>query len=85
MALHAFLAKKFAPLDFSFVAGYLHHVPSVHEWYTYLPRFSGNTDRRSDQHLKDFHECMEQQGIVFEDVKMKLFMYSLDEDARVWY
>lgn len=28
---------------------------------------------------------MEQQGIVLEDVKMKLFMYSLDEDARVWY
>lgn len=28
---------------------------------------------------------MEQQGIFLEDVQMKLFMCSLDEDARVWF
>lgn len=38
-----------------------------------------------DQHLKNVHEGMEQLGIVFEYVKMKIFMYSLAEDARVWY
>ena len=52
---------------------------------TYFPRFSGGTDRKPNQHLKEFHKCMEQQGIFLEDVQMKLFMYSLDEDARVFY
>jgi len=28
---------------------------------------------------------MEQQSIIHEDVKMKLFMFSLDQEARVWY
>ena len=28
---------------------------------------------------------MELQGIFLEDVQMKLFKYSLDEDVRVWY
>ena len=85
MAIPAFLANQFSPLNFSSIAGYPNHVPSFHEWNTYLPRLSGNTDRRSDQHLKDFHECIEQHGIIFEDAQMKLFMYSLEEDFRVWY
>ena len=28
---------------------------------------------------------MEQQGIIFEDAQMKLFMYSLEDDFRIWY
>lgn len=85
MALPTFLANKFSPLDFSSIASYPNHVPSFHEWNASLPRFSGNIDKRSDQQLMDFHECMEQQGIIFEDAKMKLFMSSLEEDFRVWY
>ncbi len=85
MAIPEFLANKFAPLYFSSIVGYLNQVPSFHEWNTYLPRFSGDTDRRPDQHLEDFHECMEHEGIFLEDVQMKLFMYSLGKDARVWY
>jgi len=59
MAIPAFFANKFSPLDFSSIVGYPKHVPSFHEWNTHLPRFSENTDRRSDQHLKNFHECTE--------------------------
>lgn len=61
MGIPTFLANKFSPLDFSSIAGYPNHVPSFHEWNTYLPRSSGNKDRTPNQHLKDFHECMEQQ------------------------
>jgi len=78
MAILAFLANEFSALGFSSVVSYPLHVPSFLEWYPYMPKFSGNTNRRLDQHLKDFHECMEQLGVVFEDVKMKLFMYSLE-------
>lgn len=85
MVIPSFLANTFSPLDFSFFTVYPHHVPSVHECYTYFPSFSGNTDRRPDQHLKDFHECTEQLGIVFRDVKMKIFMYYLEGNTRLWY
>lgn len=56
MDIPTFMANKFAPLDFSSVAIYPHHVPTFREWYTYLPRFSGNTDRSLEQNLEDFHE-----------------------------
>ena len=85
MAMPAFLAKKFAPLDFSSIVGYPNHVPSFHEWNTYFPRFSENLERRLHQHLKDSHECMEQQGILLEDLQMKLFKLSLEGDSRSWY
>jgi len=85
MALPEFLANEFAPLDFSSIFGYPNRVPSFYEWITYLPRFSGNTEKMPDQHLKVFRECMEQQGIFLEYVQMKLFKCSLDEHARVWY
>jgi len=85
MALPTFLAKQFAPLDIYSIAGYPNHVPACHQWNSYFPRSSGNTERRPNQHLKDFHVCMEQQGIFLEEVQMKLFKWSLDEDARVWF
>lgn len=85
MAHLAFLANKVFPLYFSFIIGYPHHVPPFQEWSAYFPRFNGNANGSLNQHLKDFHECMKQHGIVHEDVKMKLFMYYLDMDAMVWY
>lgn len=85
MAILEFLANKFSPLDFPSITGYPNHVPPFHEWNTYLPRFKGNTYTRPYQHLKYFHECMERHNISLEDVQMKLFMYYLDENPRVWY
>ena len=85
MAIPTFLANKFSPLDFSSITSYPNCVPFFCEWDTYLPKFSGNIERRLDHHLTDFNECMEQQGISLEYVQMKLFMYSLQEGARVWY
>lgn len=85
MAIPEFLAKKFAPFYFSSIVGYPNHVPLVHQWNTYFLRFSGAIDRRLDQHLKYFHESMKQQGIFLEYVQMKIFMYSSDKDAIVWY
>lgn len=82
MTIPEFLANRFVPLDLSSIASYPNHVPSFHESSTYFPRFSGNAHRMLDRHLKDFHECMEQQGIIFEDSQMKLFMYSLEEYFR---
>jgi hypothetical protein len=37
------------------------------------------------QHLQDFHDYMNMLGIIHEDVLMKLFMFSLERDARKWF
>ena len=73
------------PLYFSSIFGYPHHVPPFQEWSTYFLRFNGSADGSPKYNLKNFHECMEKQGIVHEDVKIKLLMYYLDKDTRAWY
>ena len=62
------LGQPIFPTRFSYIAGYPNHVPTFHVWNAYLPRFSGNKKRRPNQNLKDFYECLEQQGIYLEDV-----------------
>lgn len=85
MAISTFLVNKFGPLYFTRIAGYPHYMPPFHEWNENLSRFSGNEYEDPVYHLQEFHECMEQQSIICEDGKMKLFMFSLDQEARVWY
>jgi hypothetical protein len=41
-----------------------------------LPKFKEEKEDNPAQHLLEFHECMDQLGIVNEDVLMKLFMFS---------
>lgn len=85
MALPAFMANQFPPLDFFSIVGCPNHVPPYREWNIYLPKFNENSEKRPDQHLKDFHECMEERGILLEDVQMKVLKLSLEGDARVWF
>jgi len=54
MAIPAFLANKFAPLDLSSIDGYPNHVPVFHEWNTSFPRFDGNTARSLTNISKNF-------------------------------
>lgn len=58
---------------------------TFHEWNEYLGRFNKDGDEHLAQHLKEFHECIEQHGITYEDTLMKLFFYSLEEDAHDRY
>lgn len=60
MALLTFMANQFSQLDFYSIAGFPNHVPPFHEWNTYLAKFIKNSEKRPDQHLKEFHECMEE-------------------------
>ncbi|KAH9311216.1 hypothetical protein KI387_026251, partial [Taxus chinensis] len=50
-----------------------------------LPKFQGNNAITRDQHLKIFVNMMEEFEIEFEDVYIKLFIHTLEEDARDWY
>lgn len=82
MAVPAFLVHKFDPFDFAGITGHPHDMPTFSIWNEYIPRFNRNEYEDLAQHLQDFHKCMEQQGIFHEDVKMKLFMFSLDQETR---
>jgi hypothetical protein len=71
--------------DFSNVPGFPNAMPSTKDWGDCLPRFREDDDDFPTQHLIDFHKCMRQLGIFHEDVLMKMFMISLEGDARQWY
>jgi hypothetical protein len=71
-------------LNFSNIPGFPNPMPSVEVRGDCLPRFREDDDNPT-QHLIEFHLCMHQLGIFHEDVLMKMFMISFDEDARQWY
>jgi hypothetical protein len=50
-----------------------------------LPKFGEDEDDNPGQHLFEFHKLMEELNVHHEDVLMKLFMFSLEKDARLWY
>ena len=83
--MKAIVAQRFAPLDFSTVPGFPHPVPSMTEWGDFLPIFRERGEDNPANHLIKFHECMNLLDLQHEDVRMKMFMYSLDGDAREWY
>jgi hypothetical protein len=84
-AMESILARRFAPFDFSGILGFPNVVPTMHEWGDYLPRFRGDDHDHPAQHLIDLHQYMDQLDIHHEDVLLKMFMYSLEGEARQWY
>jgi endonuclease III-like uncharacterized protein len=60
-------------------------MPNMEDWADCLPRFKEEKDEYPTQHLIYFHACMFRLGIYHKDVLMKIFMISLEGDARQWY
>jgi hypothetical protein len=85
MAMEAILARRFAPLNFSVVPGFPNPAPSFSECADFLPIFSRKDEDNPAQHLVKFHQCIDQLDVYHEDALMKMFVYSLDGDARQWY
>jgi hypothetical protein len=79
------IVARFSPLDFTNVFGFPNVVPDIKEWGDHLPSFREDKDDNPSQHLFEFHKLMHQLDIHHEDVLMKLFMFSLGGDARLWY
>jgi hypothetical protein len=79
------IAARFAPLDFTNVYGFPNTVPDIKIWADILPKFGEYEDDNPGQHLFEFHKLMEELNVHHEDVLMKLFMFSLENDARLWY
>jgi hypothetical protein len=85
MAMEALLARRFAPLNFLVVPSFPNPTPSFSGCPDFLPIFSGNDEDNPAQHLIKFHQCIDQLDVYHEDDIMKMFVYSLEGDARQWY
>ncbi|GLJ49502.1 hypothetical protein SUGI_1048960 [Cryptomeria japonica] len=59
--------------------------PIPNEIRTAIPRFTGSNAISGEAHCKAFDAVIEDFGLPHEDVKIKLFMQSLIEDARDWF
>ena len=55
------------------------------KWGDFLPVFKEKKEDNPAEHLLKFHECMELLNLQHEDVRMKMFIHSLEGDARRWY
>jgi hypothetical protein len=83
--MEAILARRFDPFYFSYVPIFPNVVPTMDEWGDFFPTFKEHRNDNPAEHLLEFHELMHQWGIHHEDVLRKMFMYSLEGDARKWY
>jgi hypothetical protein len=82
--ISAILAQNFSPFNFSAISGYPHPVPAINEWDDYLLRFRGSKHDHLGEHLLKFHVCILEHGFFNEDVWIKMFSFSLEEDALGW-
>jgi hypothetical protein len=73
------------PCDFFNIYGYPHAIPE--KAIEKLPSFQGNNAVRAKMHDKSFMRCINKWCAAHdhEDVKMKLFVLSLEDDASDWY
>jgi hypothetical protein len=82
--MNRILAKRYAFCDFSSIVGFPNQVPTRDEWENSLPRFHGEEWEVPAEHLLDFHEFIDRLEIVHEDVKIKLFKFSLEGIGLDW-
>jgi hypothetical protein len=73
------------PLNFAAIQGSPHAVPE--KAIDKLPTFQGNNAISAKSHILNFQMCVQKYcgGHDHEDVKMTLFVYSLEGDAAEWF
>lgn len=75
----------FAPCDISNINDYPNNIPN--KAIEKLPSFQGNNVINDQAHLRNFNLCVNKwcNTANFDDVKMRLFVLSLEEDALDWF
>ena len=79
------MGDLFAPCNFTNINGYPHNIPD--KAIEKLPSFQGNNAISATSHVKNFNVCIRKwcNTANYEDVKMRLFVLSLEEDALDWF
>jgi hypothetical protein len=75
------LAARYAPLV---LPQPMNALPAT-DYLKYMPQFTGEGDMTAEEHLSSFYRFAEIQAIENEDVWMRVFVQSLDGDARDWF
>ena len=78
------LTKRYSFYNFSRIDGFPNLMPARDEWEVSLPRFSGNDWEVPTEFLLDFYDWIYRLQIIHEDVKIKIFRYSLEGEALDW-
>jgi hypothetical protein len=71
------------PLCFNGIHGFSNVIPS--DVRNFLPKFNGNHENSASHHVELFTNLMGDYEIAHEDVHMKLFVQTLEGDARDWF
>ena len=80
--MKAIVAARFSPFNFVDIVGFPNIVPTIDIWGYFPPWFREIKEDNPSDHLVKFHEYIDQLDLHHEDVRMKMFMYSLEGDAR---
>jgi len=55
------------------------------DYLTYMPKFTGEEDVTTEEHLSSFYSYANNLNIENEDVWMRVFVQSLDGEVRKWF
>jgi len=80
MALPGFLLNKYAPLN---LPQPLSVIPQ--DYLKFLPRFNGEDDNTSQRRIETFCAFVKNLNVEQLDVVMRLFVQSLNGEARKWF
>jgi hypothetical protein len=55
------------------------------DYLNYMPKFSGEEDITTEEHLVSFYSYADNLNIENEDAWMRVFVQSLDGEIRKWF
>jgi hypothetical protein len=79
--MDAIVAARYAPL---ILPQPMNALP-VGDYLKYMPKFTGEEDITAEEHLASFYSYADNLNIENEDVWMRVFVQSLDGEARKWF
>ena len=79
----SFSTKRYMPLCFDGIYGFQNVIPN--DIRNFLPKFNGNHIVSASHHVQVFSDLMCDYEIAHEDVHMKLFVQTLEGDARDYF
>ena len=74
----------FDPLSFVAFPDYPHDLPT-HKWLKRIPLFAGRLGELVEDHLDKFLQVVWDFNVEHEDVVMRMFVPTLEWEARAWY
>ena len=79
------MSTRYAPMNRCHIPGFMNRIPNV-DWQTCLPKFKNQKSDATALHLVRFHMHICKLGVELHEYSlMKIFMVSLEGNARSWY